>query len=82
MAPAGERCVEPGAPLSEVLPRLATDELRRLLVCRDRELEGLLSFTDVARLMEVRTRAAWPAPEARGTTSARAPARPARVSWR
>jgi Zn-dependent protease/CBS domain-containing protein len=82
MAPADETCVDPDAPLSEVFPRLALGELRRLLVCRDGRLVGLLSFTDVSRLMEVRTRSAWPTPEARPSSRAAAPARPASVSRR
>jgi Zn-dependent protease/CBS domain-containing protein len=81
MAPALENCVEPDTPLSEVLPSLATGELRRLLVCRGGRLAGLLSFTDVARLMEVRTRAAWPAAETRSSAPASAPPGPARASW-
>jgi len=82
MAPAHENCVEPDKPLSEVLPSLATGDLRRLLVCRDGRLVGLLSFTDVARLMEVRTRAAWPAPETRSFAPASAPAGRAHASSR
>jgi Zn-dependent protease/CBS domain-containing protein len=81
MLPAGETCVDADAPLAEVLPRLATSDLRRLLVCRDGRLAGLLSFTEVARLMEVRTRSAWPAPEDRGAAPAQAPAGRAHVSW-
>jgi Zn-dependent protease/CBS domain-containing protein len=80
MVPASEACVDAGAPLSEVLPRLATGELRRLVVCADGGLAGLLSFTDVARLMEVRTRAAWPVTETAGAGAVRAPAGRPRVS--
>jgi Zn-dependent protease/CBS domain-containing protein len=48
----------PDAPLEEALTRLAGGDLGRLLVCRDGHLEGLLSLTDVTRLLEVRRRGA------------------------
>jgi Zn-dependent protease/CBS domain-containing protein len=60
------------APLAEALPRLMARDLRRLLVMHDGRAVGLLSPTDVMRVLEVRTRAA--APERRRT--APAPARP------
>ena len=81
MLPASETCVDADAPLAEILPRLATSDLRRLLVCRDGRLDGLISFTDVAHLMEVRERSAWPAPERRDAPPTRAPSGPARFSW-
>jgi Zn-dependent protease/CBS domain-containing protein len=64
MLPAAETCIGPETPLSELLPRLSAEEVHRLLVCRDGQLVGLLSLTDVARLMEARSRAAWPRPMA------------------
>jgi Zn-dependent protease/CBS domain-containing protein len=60
MADGRDMCVDPDAPLSEVLPRLAGGDLGRLLVCRDGHLEGLLSLADVTRVMQTRTGAAWP----------------------
>jgi Zn-dependent protease/CBS domain-containing protein len=45
--------VHPDARLSDVLPALTADDLRRRLVSRDGGLEGLLSLTDVARVLEV-----------------------------
>jgi Zn-dependent protease len=61
MLPADEACVDPAAPLSDAVTRLTTSPLRRLLVCRGGQLAGLLSITDVARLVEARGRRAWPA---------------------
>jgi Zn-dependent protease/CBS domain-containing protein len=61
METAAEACVDPAAPLAEVLPRLATGRLRRLLVCRDGRLYGLLSLSDAMRVLEVRSRLAEPA---------------------
>jgi CBS domain-containing protein len=55
MERAPEACVDPAAPLAEVLPRLATGRLRRLLVCRDGRLDGLLSLTDAMRVLEARS---------------------------
>lgn len=55
MLDAREACVEPNLPLSDALPRLVEGKLRRLLVCRDGFVEGLLSWTDVSRVLEVTT---------------------------
>jgi len=74
MIPGNEACIDPDTPLAEALPRLTTGELRRVLACRDGRLEGLLSLTDVARLMEVRSRSAWPAPATGGSSPVPAPA--------
>jgi CBS domain-containing protein len=65
MLPADEACIDAGTPLSETLPRLTAAPLQRLLVCAGGRLVGLLSLTDVARLIEARTRSAWPARAAR-----------------
>jgi Zn-dependent protease/CBS domain-containing protein len=54
MVGAPEASVAPDALLSEVLPDLAQGDMRRLLVCQDGRLAGLLSWTDVSRLLEVR----------------------------
>ncbi len=54
MVPAAEASADAETPLSEALLRLAMGEVRRLLVCRDGRLMGLLSLTDAARLAEVR----------------------------
>jgi Zn-dependent protease/CBS domain-containing protein len=54
-------CVTPDTPLSDVLMRLSGGEPRRLLVCRDGRVEGLLSLTDVARVLQERMGTAWPA---------------------
>jgi Zn-dependent protease/CBS domain-containing protein len=54
MVGAKEAAVEPTAPLADVLPDLAQSDLRRLLVCRNGSLVGLLSWTDVSRVLEVR----------------------------
>jgi Zn-dependent protease/CBS domain-containing protein len=64
MVPADEVCVDAQTPLPEVLARLTTAPLQRLLVCRGGQLVGLLSLTDVARLIEARSRSDWPAREA------------------
>jgi Zn-dependent protease/CBS domain-containing protein len=55
MAGASDVCVDPDTPISEVLPQLVAGE-RRLLACRQGRLLGLLSPTDVMRVLEVRTR--------------------------
>jgi len=52
MVPADEACIDPDTPLADALARLTTAPLQRLLVCRDDRLAGLLSLTDVARLIE------------------------------
>ena len=57
--------------LTEALPRLASGELRRLLVVHDLQLVGLLSETDVMRVLEVRTRVASAATERRGPPTRR-----------
>ena len=54
MVGADEPCVDPAARVADVLPRLATGRHRRLLVCRDGRLYGLLSLTDVMRVLEAR----------------------------
>jgi len=58
MVDAREASVDPETPLSEALPRLAYGDLRRLLVMRDGRLVGLLSMTDVSRLLEVQEKLA------------------------
>jgi Zn-dependent protease/CBS domain-containing protein len=45
--------VEPGAPLEEVWPRLSTSPMRRALVVEHGRLVGLLSVTDVVRILDV-----------------------------
>ena len=59
MVGAADVCIDPDTPISEVLPQLAAGE-RRLLACRHGALLGLLSPTDVMRVLEVRTRLAEP----------------------
>jgi CBS domain-containing protein len=54
MVPASDARLDADTPLSEALPRITGSRLRRLLVCRDRHLEGLLSLTDVVRILEAR----------------------------
>jgi len=58
MVDAREASVDPETLLSEALPRLAYGDLRRLLVMRDGRLVGLLSMTDVSRLLEVQEKLA------------------------
>jgi len=77
MVPAREACIDPDTPLSEALPRLATGPLQRLLVCWGGQVAGLLSLTDVARLLEAGQRTTWPARAARNASPRRAPASPA-----
>ena len=55
MVGADEACVDPAAPVADVLPRLATGRHRRLLVCRDGRLYGLLSLNDAMRVLEARS---------------------------
>ena len=78
MVPAAEASADPETPLSEALLRLAMGEVRRLLVCRDGRLMGLLSLTDAARLAEVRKHAlsGKPASRAAAWPLRSAPARP------
>ncbi len=66
MLPAEEACIDADTPLADALARLTTAPLQRLLVCRHGQLAGLLSLTDVARLIEARSRSAWPARAVRG----------------
>jgi Zn-dependent protease/CBS domain-containing protein len=66
MLPAREACIDPDTPLADALARLTAAPLQRLLVCRHGRLAGLLSLTDVARLIEAGGHAAWPAPEPPG----------------
>jgi Zn-dependent protease len=75
MTSAEEACVPPDMPLSGALPRLLEGEPRRLLVCRDGRLEGLLSLTDVARLQEARARTRF-SPGARTAAHSAEPAWP------
>jgi Zn-dependent protease/CBS domain-containing protein len=73
--------IEATAPLAEALPRLTGGDLRRLLVVHDGRAVGLLSPTDVLRVLEVRTRAADPARHRRAaaaTVGPRASLRPGR----
>jgi Zn-dependent protease/CBS domain-containing protein len=76
MLAADEVCVDARTPLPEVLARLIAAPLQRLLVCRGGLLVGLLSLTDVARLIEARSRSDWPA---RGAPANRAGAAVGRV---
>jgi Zn-dependent protease/CBS domain-containing protein len=63
--PAAEACIDSDTPLQEAMARLAASDRHRLLVCRDGRLEGLLSLTDVARVVEARSAGAhWPPPAA------------------
>lgn len=66
MLPADEACIHPDTPLADALARLTTSPLQRLLVCRHDRLVGLLSLTDVARLIEAGRDSAWPARAAGG----------------
>ena len=58
MVPADEACIDADMPLSDALPRLTMAPLQRLLICRHGQLVGLLSLTDVARLVEAQSRSA------------------------
>jgi Zn-dependent protease/CBS domain-containing protein len=60
MARAEEVCIDPDTPIADALPLLTGGEMRRLLVCRDGRLDGLLSPTDALRVLEVRARMAEP----------------------
>jgi CBS domain-containing protein len=71
MAAGPEVAIDAAAPLTDALPRLTAGDLRRLLVVHDGVLAGLLSATDVLRVLEVRSRVA--APERRRTVPAAAP---------
>jgi Zn-dependent protease/CBS domain-containing protein len=51
-----ETAVDASTPLPEVLPQLTEGDVRRLLVMRDGRLAGLLSATDVLRVLDVRSR--------------------------
>jgi CBS domain-containing protein len=77
MATGPDVAIDARAPLTEALPRLTGGDLRRLLVVDDGRLAGLLSATDVLRVLEVRTRVA--ATERRRTAPAPAPPRPRTV---
>jgi CBS domain-containing protein len=63
MVDASEAAIAPDTPLSDALTRLTETDLRRLLVLREGALEGLLSMTDVSRVLELQSRIAAPAPE-------------------
>jgi Zn-dependent protease len=54
MIDAEDASVAPDDLLSAVVPDLAQGELRRRVVCRRGRLVGLLSWTDVSRVLEVR----------------------------
>jgi Zn-dependent protease len=54
MTPAAEVRLPAEAPLSQALTQLTEREPRRALVYRDGELAGLLSLTDVTRVLEAR----------------------------
>lgn len=54
MLPASRARVEADTPLSQALPEVTGSELRRLLVFDHDRLAGLLSLTDVARVLEAR----------------------------
>ena len=58
MIDAGEASVDLDTPLPEALPQLADSDVRRLLVTRGGRLAGLLSLTDVSRLLEAQSRLA------------------------
>jgi Zn-dependent protease/CBS domain-containing protein len=73
MLPASAALIDAGTPLSQAVPLLTESELRRLLVCRDGRLEGLLSLTDVARILEAR--GATPRAPAAGGLEGAGPAR-------
>jgi CBS domain-containing protein len=75
MVPADEVCVDAQTPLPQVLARLTAAPLQRLLVCRGGQLVGLLSLTDVARLIEARSRSDWPAREAQADRARALPGR-------
>ncbi|MGZ6563236.1 MAG: CBS domain-containing protein, partial [Solirubrobacteraceae bacterium] len=85
MVGATDVCVDPETPISEVLPQLVAGE-RRLLACRHGKLLGLLSPTDVMRVLEVRTRLAESQAGRRQPrwrqTSGRAAGAPATEPWR
>ena len=56
MTPVGETLVmEPGRPLADGLSDLAGSPVGRALVCSGDRLDGLLSITDVARVVELRS---------------------------
>jgi CBS domain-containing protein len=65
MVSAPEASVDPDAAVSNVQPRLAESDMRRLLVCHDSRLEGLLSWTDVSRVLEGRSELASPVADRR-----------------
>ena len=71
MVPAKEACIDPQTPLSEALQRLSASQLQRLLVCDGGRLVGLLSLTDVVRLMQTRSRATWPTRRPPATSGSR-----------
>jgi Zn-dependent protease len=56
MVPVGEALVmDPARPLADALGDLAASPVGRALVCSGGRLQGLLSMTDVARLVELRS---------------------------
>jgi len=56
MIPVGETLVmEPARPLADALSDLAGSPVGRALVCSGDRLDGLLSITDVARVVELRS---------------------------
>jgi Zn-dependent protease len=60
MAAGPDTVISPDAPLTAAMGRLTAGDLRRLLVVDDGRLAGLLSATDVMRVLEVRLRMALP----------------------
>ena len=60
MTPAPVVLIDAATPLAEALPRLTAGEPRRLLVADGGRLLGLLSATDVMRVLEVRIRVGAP----------------------
>jgi signal-transduction protein with cAMP-binding, CBS, and nucleotidyltransferase domain len=80
MATGPDISIAADAPLAEALPRLTTGDVRRLLVVHDGRLAGLLSETDVLRVLEVRSRLA--APARRGAVPAAARVRQPTVQGR
>jgi Zn-dependent protease len=75
MIPASDARLDADTPLSEALARITDSELRRLLVCRGRRLEGLLSLTDVARVLEARGAESTAAMTGAGPAQERPPGR-------
>ena len=60
MVDAAEASIAPETPLTDAFTRLGDSDLRRLLVLADGALAGLLSTTDVSRLLAVQLKLAAP----------------------